>query len=759
MRLSAKYLLLAAAGLLLPLNAFADQKKATFDDKDAIAGWTVKGDVTIDPAKNREGSGGGALKIAPGAKASWKLADSNLSGTVEFWVYDDGTAPEKPKESGAGATWGLIGTDGKALVVGPLYAKYLAGDKSYAAGDYDANDAKDSPARKVQYLGINRETGWHKWTFTMDADKGLSLQVDGKDVNAKKQRFDWNKTRLGGISTLAFFGDATKDARQTLWVDDVTVSLGAPMKAKADAPVAKTTEAEATAGLPATDPVPSSPVQLVEAVRGKHPRLLFTAADLPRLRALAQSSEGKPFMDQLLAYLPASKAPNKPMATEDATDAQRQGLWRAPTVAVHYALTGDKKSFEQAKGMLEWMIKTDHWETGKEKDSGMAAANIAVGAGILYDVLYNDLDPAFRETARKKLLLQARRQWYLGHENGNHAVAYWQGDPQNNHRWHRDAGLAMCALAIAGDSPSGDDAFILSTLKNELDFITKWLPEDGTSHESPSYWVFGSPHLTLAVDAADRCLGTKYLDLPYFKAVPMYRMQTLAPGLKDVFAYGDFGGTGGINSFVFKSTGHFKEADLQDGMLKFYQATTRTREGGGSGNPSFEFGVYSLLWFNPDVKGGSIEKLPRTYYFDDMGLMFARDGWDDKSVAMMFKCAPYGGYKLNDYRREKNLGGVNVAHDDPDVNQFQIFTGGAMVARDDGYSEKKMTSSHNTILVNGAGQRGEGGVWMQPIRNFDMARLGVMTTWKDTGDVTIAEGEGAGAYPDLQRYRRTAIWV
>ena len=265
--------------------------------------------------------------------------------------------------------------------------------------------------------------------------------------------------------------------------------------------------------MPAGDPAPDKPVQLVDAVKGKHPRLLFGAADLPRLKAVAEGP-GKEFMAQLQAYLPDCKAPDYPNAKDD-TDAQRQGMWRAPTLAVDYALTHDKKTFEQAKTFLQWMIDQDHWQTGEEEDSGMGAANIAVGAGLLYDVLYNDLDPALREKARQKVLLQARRQWYWGHLNGNNAIGYWQGDPQNNHRWHRDAGFALCTLAIAGDGPG--DEYLLSKVHDELDFIAKWLPEDGTSHESPSYWVFGSPHLTLAMEVSDRCLGTHYLDLPYFK--------------------------------------------------------------------------------------------------------------------------------------------------------------------------------------------------------------------------------------------------
>ena len=737
----------------------ADGKKATFDSKEALAGWTTTGEVTVDAEKNREGPSGGALKLAPGGKAVWKLGETNASGQVEFWVFEDGTAPADPKARGVGATWGLVGADGMTVIVGALYAPYLSGDASYTAGDYNSTDKADAPNRKVQFLGLKRAPGWHKWTFAMDAEKGLTILCDGKDVNKAKKRFDWNKTRLGGIAAVLFTGDATKDGKQVLWIDDLTVALGQPMTGKPVAPDPAAAPAggkpAGSAAIPGTDPAPEKPVSLVQAVQGKHPRLLFTAEDLPRLKALAQG-EGKPFFDQLLRDLQVARAPAVP-AAKDATDAQRQGLWRAPTVALHYALTGDKKSFDNAKGMLEWMLAQEHWETGKETDSGMAAANIAVGAGILYDVLYNDLDPALRERARQKLLLQARRQWYLGHLNGNNAVAYWQGDPQNNHRWHRDAGFAMCALGVAGDGPG--DEFIVSKLAEELAFVAKWLPDDATSHESPSYWVFGSPHLTLALDAADRCLGTKYLDLPYFKNVPMYRMQTLCPGLKKVFGYGDFGGTGGINSFTFLSTGHHRQADLQDALMKFYAAQTTIGEDGKSRNPAFQFGWFSLAWYRGGLQGGSIDKLPQTYYFDDLGLVFARDGWQEKNVALFFKCAPYGGYKLNQYRKEKGGGNVNVAHDDPDVNQFQIFTDGAIVARDDGYSENKLTSGHNTILVNSLGQRGEGGVWMQPLKNFDMTRLGVMTTYKDAGNVVVAEGEGAGAYPELNRYRRSVIWV
>ena len=87
-------------------RARAEEKKVTFDNKDSIAGWTVSGDVAVDASKTRPGGAGGSLKIGPGGKAFWKLSDADLSGKVEFWVYEDGKAPADPKAHAYGSLWG-----------------------------------------------------------------------------------------------------------------------------------------------------------------------------------------------------------------------------------------------------------------------------------------------------------------------------------------------------------------------------------------------------------------------------------------------------------------------------------------------------------------------------------------------------------------------------------------------------------------------------------------------------------------------------
>jgi hypothetical protein len=90
---------------------------------------------------------------------------------------------------------------------------------------------------------------------------------------------------------------------------------------------------------------------------------------------------------------------------------------------------------------------------------------------------------------------------------------------------------------------------------------------------------------------------------------------------------------------------------------------------------------------------------------------------------------------------------------------FVIFAGGQFLADDDRYSTQKMTCKHNTILVSGKGQKGEGDEWTQPLDGVDMSNLAVLTTWKDAGEVVVAEGEAGQMYEGLSRYRRAFIWV
>jgi len=220
---------LAAIALCLSAVAFAvvlraQDRAVSFDDDQSLAEMTVQGGATIDTTKDREGEGGGALKVEPGAEVRWKLRDANGAGTIEMWVYDDGSAPPDPKVHGAGPMWGLVQEAGSLLTVGALYAPYLSGEKTYATSEFDP--AKDErPWWEVQYLGLARDAAWHKWTFDFDADEGLRILYDDQDLNERRQVFNWSRTALLGFTGVVIFGDSTP-AGQVVWIDDMTIALG-----------------------------------------------------------------------------------------------------------------------------------------------------------------------------------------------------------------------------------------------------------------------------------------------------------------------------------------------------------------------------------------------------------------------------------------------------------------------------------------------------------------------------------------------------
>ena len=193
-----------------------------FDSQEALAVWTVTGDVAIDMTKGRDGSGG-SLRVGPNGKALLKLRDRDESGKVELWVYDDGSTPKDPKAHRLGPRWGLVQSDGKLLAAGVLYANYLGGAEGYTAAACDGKDWFD----QLFWLGVRRAPpGWHKWTFDFDAEDGLQVLHNDRELSA----VDSDKTGLQGFNAIAIWGDSGQGDEQTVWVDDLSVTLGGPVK-------------------------------------------------------------------------------------------------------------------------------------------------------------------------------------------------------------------------------------------------------------------------------------------------------------------------------------------------------------------------------------------------------------------------------------------------------------------------------------------------------------------------------------------------
>jgi hypothetical protein len=529
----------------------------------------------------------------------------------------------------------------------------------------------------------------------------------------------------------------------------------------------------AEAGVPEKDPVSELPVVAFRpAVAGKHPRLLLSAARLDSLRTFFLGPPAKLYHEQIIRLLPQCVVPADRMTSH--AWGMEAGVQRMPTVALHYLLTGDKTSFAHCMDYLTWLDGLRDWTTDgegarNEVNSDTAASFTMFGAALMWDWLYNDLESAFREKFRHDLWFHARALYYLGHLGGNAGGDYWRGVPAYNHRWFRDAGLVLATLAAADGKPA--EQWLLGKVAAELQFMVAWLPDDGSNHEGPNY---GSAigMLGMACQAADECLGTHHLDAPHFRCVAQYGLELAAPGAPGL-CFGDCwysSKSGGTSTFFLKTAAYNHQADVIDGIRQVLKAS-----------PDDENGWSSLLFDDPALADGQYTRLKTTAFVPDLGITVARDSWQEKAVTALFKCGPLGGAKIQGWREQQAKGGgglpyVNVAHEHPDQNSFILLTDGQYVAETDRYSEQpgKVSSSCNTILVNGIGQvpkgRNEGDEWLQPSPE-DMSATGRIVAWKEAGDVVIAEGEASGSYlaytdaktkkerPALDRYRRTFVWV
>ena len=165
--------------------------------------------------------------------------------------------------------------------------------------------------------------------------------------------------------------------------------------------------------------------------------------------------------------------------------------------------------------------------------------------------------------------------------------------------------------------------------------------------------------------------------------------------------------------------------------------------------------AFNLLWLDEDLPAPTPgEAAPLMSCFRDLGMVFARTSWDDDATYFAITSRPIGGQLQARLNVEQNLPG-GCFHSHPAQNHFILFARGHELAGDPGYSIKKETRNHNTILVDGRGQYADGEGWPGP--NAGRAEITDVSTDRD---ITIVTADATRAYPPelgLLRFERTMV--
>ena len=532
------------------------------------------------------------------------------------------------------------------------------------------------------------------------------------------------------------------------------------------------------AKVPASDPAAIDVPKLLDSVKGKHPRLLFNETEIADLKSrIASDPVLKKTSENIISW--AKKLKIDPHVAKDLvsndTPALSTGAGQYPSLAYAYALNRDPAIKKNIIDVLNMMLDEPHWSTGAELDASMGAACNMYMVAILYDTVYNDLDPELRAKVAQKLLVHARRLYYLGYKQLSlMPIKYWQQDPQPNHRWYRGRAQAASLLALI-DEKEINAGFLLQEIKKEMDFVMKWYPADGDCHEGAAYQVFGFRELLEEAMIFDRTLGTKYLENPGFKNAFAMQLYYWVPGRGSALSFGDAQNNSG--QFMYDDAPFFisshlsRDKNVQAALFRRFEKLSKPKD---PSRPRVY--PWSLLsFYDPTVGEGDYKALPTFRLFADLGAVSMRDSWEDDGVILTFKCGPYGGYKLNEYRQttpdeQGNPHYINIAHDDPDANSIAMAMGDEFIFHPGIYATKKTTDTISSITVDGKGQIMEGDDYTQPVPKVDMRTLSYLTSWKaDNKGRIIVEGEAGNAYRTcvknvisdsvLKKFRRSTLWM
>ena len=372
-----------------------------------------------------------------------------------------------------------------------------------------------------------------------------------------------------------------------------------------------------------------------------------------------------------------------------------------------YVIEQDERYLKAAKDWTLAACEMPIWGyTYNKPNVDLPPAHLLYAVAFAYDVLYDKLSAAEKETIRNKMVKQGRLMYdYFKYKPGKR-YTYTQ-----NHTWIPMAGLAIAAYAIMDEVPEAAEWAKLSRAVFDRTMLA--FGTDGYFYESFHYYGFAFRWMIRYFDAHLSATGENlYAAMkPKFDGMKYFAMHSVLPDGENVFDFADIG-DGSLNrngtskresiyseyDILYRFASVYKDPQAQ-AIGDFLRTETKAR------NARADVGIPRA---DTTVKAAALTDIPLRYHFKDNDTVFWRSAWTKDATAFAFRCAPPEGHhaarlhpKIKDWRQ-------NTGHAHPDANSFIIWANGKYLTGDTGYLGFKETDDHNTILVNGRGQEKDG---------------------------------------------------
>jgi hypothetical protein len=437
--------------------------------------------------------------------------------------------------------------------------------------------------------------------------------------------------------------------------------------------------------------------------QGNRRRLFFHSTRVEALKTAITSTHAelwrsaKRKADSIIAK-PPPKYPEQ-VGPNDEQLWQREVANKIPLLALMSLLTEDEKYLTAT---VEWSMAScgyPHWGTGNEDGVGLAAGHQLFSLALVYDWLGDRLPGDARETLRRTLLQRGATMYAAGKGELPIERSYWRLPYLANRLWVNAAGLAAAGWAL------GDEPGVSRWVELALDKFRRtetFRGGDGASHEGIEYWSYGVEYLLKFWHLAAELAGESPASA-WWRNTAAYRQYLALPrkAWKEDNTVVDLADSERADGYGADHILYRLAALNRDPHAQWLAGELR-RAGVTNSVPQW----LDLLWFDSSVTAQGPAGLPTLRHFDDMGIVSARSGWSGDESLVVFKCGPPAGH----YATDKLPYDLGLGHAHPDANHFTIFGCGDWLLRDDGYAWKD-TGQHNTLLVDGKGQVGEGSLW------------------------------------------------
>jgi hypothetical protein len=479
---------------------------------------------------------------------------------------------------------------------------------------------------------------------------------------------------------------------------------------------------------------------LLNAAPPERPRLILTPQRIAALKASITNARADLWKAALDSADEFSRAP-VPVMTR-ANNQFRYVGDTMPALGLAYRMTGDRRYVEAAEKWLRAMLAVNEWSGS----ANLGRSCWVLGAALLYDWLHDVMNQDLRAAVRKRLEAEGEILMKDG-------PFYWR--LLSNHCLIETSALGAAGLALQGDSDAAGR--FVRRARERTDLIIEHAPLDGAWSEGVQYWEYGLTYFLRFLEAL-KTSGTAdyYPRYDWLKKTGYFRIYFSLPGPPG-------------NAINFGDCCDERREHRWYAAFLLYQAAAVYRNGHYQdfGNSIRTPGPYKFSWmdfiaYDPTLAPVDYRRVPPNQHLEDSGYVIMRTSWRDDATIIGFRCGPAPGHRNQKHPLRLERNGFGPGHQHPDINSFSLFAYGQRLAIDPGYAHPKWTADHNTVLVNGRGQAGEGGSYLDYMAFENRDPFPAILRADSSPDYDYVIGDAGNIYVDeagLAHFRRHLLFL